>query len=47
MHWPGGRFVGDSAVTSSIDPNLPKDDPSEYPTNNVVVEPPACSSCIK
>jgi hypothetical protein len=40
-------FVGESAVTSTIDPNLPQEDPSEYPTNNVVVEPPACSSCIK
>lgn len=40
-------FLEDSKVTSSIDPNLPREDPSEYPTNNVVVEPPACSSCIK
>ena len=24
-------FVGDSAVTSTIDPNLPQEDPSEYP----------------
>ena len=40
-------FVGESAVTSSIDPNLPKEDPSEYPNNNVIVEPPACSSCTK
>jgi len=40
-------FIGESAVTSSIDPNLPKDDPSEYPVNNLIIEPPACSSCIK
>jgi hypothetical protein len=40
-------FIGESAVTSTVDPNLPQEDPSQYPTNNVVVEPPACSSCIK
>jgi hypothetical protein len=40
-------FIGDSAVTSTIDPNLPKEDPSEYPVNNAVVEPPACSSCFQ
>lgn len=50
-------FVGESAVTSTIDPNLPQQDPSEYPVNKypvnnspvdgLVVEPPACSSCIK
>ena len=51
-------FVGESAVTSTIDPNLPKQDPSEYPDHKypvdnvpmsdlVVVDPPACSSCIR
>jgi hypothetical protein len=40
-------FVGESAVTSTIDPNLPQEDPSEYPTPDVVVEPPACSSCFQ
>jgi hypothetical protein len=40
-------FITDSAVTSTIDPNLPTEDPSEYPTNDVIVQPPACSSCIK
>lgn len=39
-------FVGDSAVTSTIDPSIPPD-PSEYPSSNFVVDPPACSSCIK
>src|SRR3954462_12721566 len=33
-------FVGESAVTSTVDPNLPTEDPSEYPNNNVIVEPP-------
>ena len=40
-------FIGESAVTSSIDPNLPTQDPSEYPTNNVIIEVPACASCFK
>jgi hypothetical protein len=40
-------FVGESAVTSTIDPNLPQEDPSEYPSQDVIVEPPACSSCFK
>jgi hypothetical protein len=39
-------FVGEAAVTSTIDPNLPKEDPSEYPdTTILVVEPPSCVSC--
>jgi len=40
-------FVGESAVTSTVDPNLPSEDPSEYPDTTVIVEPPGCSSCIK
>jgi hypothetical protein len=40
-------FITDSAVTSTIDPNLPQEDPSLYPESSVIVEPPACSSCIK
>lgn len=40
-------FVGESAVTSTIDPNLPKEDPSDYPVHNFIIEPPACTSCIK
>jgi hypothetical protein len=40
-------FITDSAVTSTIDPNLPKEDDSLYPEPSVIVEPPACSSCIK
>lgn len=39
-------FVGESAVTTTIDPNLPQEDPSEYPDSDVIVEPPACSSCF-
>lgn len=41
-------FVGESAVTATIDPGLPTQDPSEYPPlGNVIIEPPACSSCIR
>lgn len=40
-------FIGDSAVTATIDPNLPKDDPSEYPVSDIIIEPPACSSCFR
>jgi hypothetical protein len=40
-------FVGESAVTSTIDPNLPVTDPSEYPTTDVITEPPACASCTQ
>lgn len=40
-------FIGDSAVTATIDPNLPDEDPSEFPTPEIIVEPPACSSCFK
>jgi hypothetical protein len=40
-------FIGDSAVTATIDPNLPKEDPSEYPVPQIIIEPPACSSCFR
>jgi uncharacterized protein YqeY len=38
--------VGASAVTSSVDPGMPREDPSEYPNSTVIVEPPVCSSCF-
>jgi hypothetical protein len=38
--------VGQSSVTTSVDPNLPSEDPSEYPTFTVVVEVPGCASCF-
>jgi len=40
-------FVGESSVTSTVDPNMPKEDPSEYPDTSVIVEPPGCNSCLK
>lgn len=40
-------FVGESAVTVNVDPNLPTQDPSEYPPDDSIIsEPPACVSCI-
>lgn len=39
--------VGQSSVTSTVDPNLPEEDPSEYPDFTVVVEVPDCASCNK
>ncbi len=38
--------VGESAVTSTVDPNLPTEDPSYYPGFESVVEPPGCASCV-
>jgi hypothetical protein len=40
-------FFPASEVTSTVDPNLPEEDPSQYPSTNVIVEPPACSSCFR
>jgi uncharacterized protein YqeY len=38
--------VGANAVTSTVDPGIPREDPSEYPNSTVIVEPPVCSSCF-
>ena len=40
------EYIGDSAITSTIDPDMPREDPSAYPNEPVIVEPPACSSCF-
>ncbi len=40
-------FVGDSKVTVDIDPNLPSEDPSEYPYNPIITVPPGCVSCVQ
>jgi hypothetical protein len=40
-------FIGESAVTTQIDPNLPQQDPSQYPGSTIIIEPPPCSSCYK
>lgn len=40
-------FIGESSVSSTIDPTLP-DDPSDFQdADDFVVQPPACASCIK
>jgi parvulin-like peptidyl-prolyl isomerase len=40
-------FVGQTAVTTQIDPNLPPSDDTQFPTptNPTLVEPPQCTSC--
>ncbi|PIE05969.1 MAG: hypothetical protein CSA75_01960 [Sorangium cellulosum] len=40
-------FVGEAKVTLDIDPNLPADEPSEYPENPVITVPPGCVSCVQ
>lgn len=40
-------FVGETKVTVDIDPNLPADDPSEYPENPIITVPPGCVSCVQ
>jgi hypothetical protein len=37
-------FIGDSTVTVTIDPNIPDTDPSNFPDEPVVSEPPVLSS---
>jgi hypothetical protein len=37
-------FIGDSTVTVTIDPAIPATDPSEFPNDPVVSEPPVLSS---
>ncbi len=38
--------LGEFGITVTFDPELTPVDPSEYPGFNVVVEPPACGSCV-
>jgi len=41
-------FVGESAVTSTIDPTIPQDPLAwDVPVAAVVIEPPNCASCIQ
>ncbi len=39
-------FVGDSTIDVDIDPNIPSEDPSEYPDNPIISVPPGCVSCV-
>jgi hypothetical protein len=41
-------FIGESAVTTQIDPSIPvEQEPIGPPTLQIVLEPPLCSSCFK
>ena len=40
-------FVGESSVTLDVDPNLPFDDPTDYPDTIFILEPPQCASCFR
>jgi len=37
-------FIGESAVTVTVDPSIPQSDPSEFPEDPLVTEPPVLSS---
>jgi len=37
-------FIGESTVTVTIDPNIPDTDPSDFPNDPIVSEPPVLSS---
>lgn len=39
--------VGQASVTTTIDKDLPEDDPSEYPDFPIVADPPGCASCFQ
>lgn len=41
------RFIGESSVTMERDDGLPIDDPSDFPIDSVIVQPPQCSSCYR
>jgi uncharacterized protein YqeY len=40
-------FIGESAVTSTIDPGIPNDDPWNQTPPAIIVDPPTCTSCVK
>jgi hypothetical protein len=40
-------FVGESSVTVDIDPGLPEEDPTEYPTPPIISEPPMSASAVR
>jgi len=42
-------FIGETKITTTVDPNLPTEDPSAYPDslNPVVSVPPVCASCVR
>ena len=40
-------LFGETKIVTTIDPNLPREDPSSYPDNPIVSLPPPCASCVK
>jgi len=40
-------LIGESKITTTVDPTLPPDDDTNYqvPDPNVVINPPSCTSC--
>jgi hypothetical protein len=40
-------LFGETKIVTTIDPNLPHEDPSSYPDNPIVSLPPPCASCIR
>jgi hypothetical protein len=40
-------LFGETKIVTTIDPNLPHEDPSSYPDNPIISYPPPCASCIK
>jgi hypothetical protein len=40
-------FVGETRVTVTVDPNLPREDPAQYPENPIISVPPSCASCVQ
>lgn len=40
-----GISIDEAAVNVTVE-NIPKQDPSEYPTSDVIVEVPSCASCF-
>ncbi len=40
-------IVGESSSTMEVDPNMPQEDPSDYPTFATIALPPECASCYK
>lgn len=37
-------FIGETKITTTVDPNLPNEDPSAYPENPIVSPPPVIAS---
>lgn len=41
-----GVSIDEAAVSVTVE-DIPKEDPSEYPSSDIVIEVPSCSSCFK